>query len=137
MISMHEKMRQRRKKKRPNKIKPAKHKQANSILEENNNNNNNKNQNLWQVGTVDDSRSQTNDKKNLASRRRHRSERAGRASRGKQNDELQKCHETVETDGELREQSKQPIGNFGGWGTPRTIKVTDWELLGELREESK
>jgi len=36
---------------------------------------------------------------------------------------------------ELREQSKQPIGNFvgvgwGGGGTPRTIKVTDWELLG-------
>jgi hypothetical protein len=53
---MHEKMQQRRKRKRPNKIKPAKHKEANSILEENNNNN--KNQNLWQVGTIDDSRSQ-------------------------------------------------------------------------------
>ncbi len=60
-ISMHEKMQQRRKRKRPNKIKPAKHKQATSILEENNNNN--KNQNLRQVGTVDDSRSQQTTKK--------------------------------------------------------------------------
>jgi hypothetical protein len=61
-ISMHEKTQQRRKRKRPNKIKPAKHKQATSILEENKNNNN-KNQNLWQVGTVDDSRSQQTTKK--------------------------------------------------------------------------